>query len=368
MKKRLYKIIIIIMCLITMTSVLKPKKVEAIGLTAGLASVTALALVGVLGYNLVMPKDKQIDVSGQLTGLFNKAKEWADGLPDWLYYSEADFESDLGSPTGVGTLSKDNLRGVSSMIKDYLGSRESFYLDSDLNIVDSSNILNSSANNLWILANGIANTSNNRIHLLSNYFTSGQTPNNSPLDWFNRFHTSTKINELQYPKWSVIDSSANIPNSFTSITNQYIISNIPDNITMSSLNFTNTSVAIYQASLFDEVIGQKAFAGYDYDQNGYITYKYQTIDENDMVLFESWQGISVNVRNYPESVLGIYEHYGTSIRYFNVEHSAYRTLSLPIDVGINALFTIRSLQEYVLNHANTAPNSIRYEKNHDNQR
>ena len=192
MKKRLYKIIIIIMCLITMTSVLKPKKVEAIGLTAGLASVTALALVGVLGYNLVMPKDKQIDVSGQLTGLFNKAKEWADGLPDWLYYSEADFESDLGSPTGVGTLSKDNLRGVSSMIKDYLGSRESFYLDSDLNIVDSSNILNSSANNLWILANGIANTSNNRIHLLSNYFTSGQTPNNSPLDWFNRFHTSTK--------------------------------------------------------------------------------------------------------------------------------------------------------------------------------
>ena len=47
-------------------------------------------------------------------------------MPDWLYYSEADFESDLGSPTGVGTLSKDNLRGVSSMIKDYLGSRESF--------------------------------------------------------------------------------------------------------------------------------------------------------------------------------------------------------------------------------------------------
>ena len=75
MKKRLYKIIIIIMCLITMTSVLKPKKVEAIGLTAGLLPLLLLALVGVLGYNLVMPKDKQIDVSGQLTGLFNKAKE-----------------------------------------------------------------------------------------------------------------------------------------------------------------------------------------------------------------------------------------------------------------------------------------------------
>ena len=339
MKKHFKKIILIFLVPFLMFTTVKPKQTKAFAITGTIATLAGVALVGALGYKMILPQDKQVSVTEALktlvlgaqnshlpTGVIGGRSMTQQEVKDWLL------------ETGTKTVAtKEDTRKMADLIKNYLIS---------MGMTSNSIVLNGDS----LVNDTIPLDVTSGVFTLASYTTGGYPINSIRLyEKSYPYKVSTSFdygyhNYVIYSTYSEMGQFGLIQSfsGFNSLTQSYqtfptyIYEATPTRVQMPRPE----KFEFKDASLFAGVVGQQAYAGYTKDELGRSVYKTQTIKDTDRVLFIK----HVNTIPFPDnSNIKQYDINGLTHHMWNASGKGYQTVIFPYNAGSYSYITERSL-------------------------